>query len=682
LVTATEVMEARQSAEKLGPRSLRDVGCCVLLFVIVGALFLLFPNNFIGTSLGLAVPYAVVVTGMVVQIGHGRQLALSQVVFMALGAYGVAILNVNMGIPVGLATVVVVIASVAVSSVVGIVIARVGGLAIGLVTLFLVVMLANSIIYSSYLGGTTGMGPVAPLLSGSSAQSTQVESGLVATAVLAVVTLLVVRILRDDVGAEINLLGASNRAASSLGIRAGRRRVEIFVLGSALAALGGALFAGLQGFVSPTEFDPSAELTLLLMLFLGGQASIYCAVVGPFLIEALPGVSSSVANNITLIEGLLFTALLTLLPMGIGGLWRPAVDLVRHGSSARVERRAARASAHDRRGWIVGNVATAVGGRRARVPASSLATASELGFRTAGPGRVMSEAKEPAGPVQAVTILTHTAEQDEPEFVAEPVAAAHTDDSLTAGATVSPTVLGAREVTKTFGGVAAVSDVTIAIGGPGVYCIVGPNGAGKSTLLELLSGGHAPDGGTVEFLGRDVTSMPAWRRARLGMSRTFQNVELCDTLSPLDNVAVAAIPKHRGILRPVFKSVIGEARRQALRTMELFDVGDVAYLPMHRLTLAQERNLELSRALVGEPQVVLLDEPASGLSEQQRVLFADVLTRISRQLPVVLVEHDLNLVAKVAKVVTVLVNGQILYEGDVEGFENDPGVRQHLRGVS
>lgn len=701
-----------RSPAQLGPLaratdSRRDVARCVVLFVVVSAGFLLFENNFIGTSLTLAVPYAIVVAGMVLQIGYGRQLALSQVVFMALGAYGVAILNTKMGFPVAAAIVVVVGASIVVALAIAAVVARVGGLAIGLVTLFLVVMLSDSIIYSSYLGGTTGMGPVQPLVSAASAGTTQIESGVVTAAVLAAATLLVVRILRDDVGAEISLLGASSRAAASLGIRAAHRRVEIFVLGSVLATLGGALFAALQGFVSPKEFGPSAELTILLMLFLGGQASVYCAVLGPFLIEAMPGVSSVVADNITLIEGVLLTVLLTALPMGIGGLWQ---SFVRRSPSPRaqwpVQLRPVQARLRSVAAGLLGPMGTPKAAAaqasavRAAAHQEAVSQASAVQAAPAGMiaetlhGRLQAGSRHilPAGGEHTSTERPRGEEvtgvdfrQTLPVALRERVAGDSGSLSGPEGAGAPPPqgapALEVRGVTKTFGGVAAVRDVTIQIAGPGIFCIVGPNGAGKSTLLELLSGGYFPDSGSVHFHGRDVTRMPAWQRARLGMTRTFQNVELCNSLTPLDNVAMAALHARRGILRPVLKGVMGQAREKAMAAMGLLGISEVADLPEHRLTLAQERNVELARALVGQPRLVLLDEPASGLSEVQRHAFGDLLLQLGERLPIVLVEHDLSLVARLAKVVFVLVEGSLIYQGGVEGFESDPSVGYHLRGL-
>ena len=610
------------SLTRMSPTASDAVGAGLLGVVLVLAYWLL-GTSFYGSALLSAVPFGVVILGMVVQIGYGGQLALSQVLFMGIGAYGMAVLNGKFGWPLGLAALVIVLVVLLLSWGVGHMVARVGGLALGLVTLFFVVMASDAIVNVQYLGGTTGMGPISPLVSGASAASTQLYSGVAALVVFAVATYVVLRVVRSDVGGELSLLGSSDHAASCIGINTPRRRVEAFVLGSVFAAVGGILFAGTQLFVSPTEFDPSAELTILLMLFLGGQASIFAAIIGAFIVEAVPGIGSGVADNIVLIEGALFSVVLVFMPMGLAGAFQSLLERAR---SAIVRRREPEQ----------------IGISRPRIMADVTAVAG-------GPG---AETRRPSLPGQA-------------EGDIEAMAPA----------------LAALGLTKHFGGVFAVDDVSLHVQQKGVHCLVGPNGAGKSTLLELLSGGLRVDAGTVSLFGHDVTEAPPWERARRGIGRTFQSIQISRTLSVIDNVAIAGVSPHGWILRPLIKDYLEPCRDRARAVLAELGAEKLELRQVDALTLEEERILELARALVGAPKLVLLDEPASGLSVSQRQTFAETVSRVGQSTAVVLIEHDLELVAAVADIVTVLMEGKVTYEGDVSGFLADGAVRRRLRGL-
>lgn len=594
-----------------------------LLGVVLVLAYWLFGTSFYGSALVSAAPYGVVILGMVVQIGYGGQLALSQVLFMGIGAYGAAVLNGKLGWPLGPSAVVIVLAALVLSWGVGYMVARVGGLALGLVTLFFVVMASDAVVYVQYLGGTTGLGPVQPLVRAGSAAATQLYSGVAVLIVFALATYIVLRIVRSDVGGELSLLGSSNHAAFCIGINTPRRRVEVFVFGSVLATIGGILFASTQLFVSPSEFDPSTELTVLLMLFLGGQASVFAAIVGAFLVEALPGIGSAVANNIVLIEGALFSVVLVFMPMGLAGVWQSWLGKTR--STIVRQRKADPTGVDSARATRDVTPAAASRGGRPRDAGSSFPASGDA------------------------------------------------EDAVPA--------LVASGLTKRFGGIFAVDNVSLRVQPHGVHCLVGPNGAGKSTLLELLSGGLSADAGTISLFGRDLTGEPPWERARQGIGRTFQSIQISPSLSVIDNVAIADIRPRGWILRPLLKDYLGPCRDRARSVLAELGAEHLELRQVGALTLEEERVLELARALVSAPKLILLDEPASGLSVSQRQTFAETISRVGQSTAVVLIEHDLNLVATVADTVTVLMEGRVTYEGDVSGFMADGMVKRRLRGV-
>jgi branched-chain amino acid transport system permease protein len=590
-------------------------------------------GNYYSAIFVLALSYGFVTLGMAMQTGYSNQLVLWQSAFMGLGAYGVGALTTKYHIPVGAAIAIMVVLGAVVGLVLGLVLVRAVGLAIALATLFVPLIVASVIIYWPYLGASVGLGGIPSIVSRSSAASTTIWSGAVAAVLLGLCVFVCARILRSGVGLELALMGSDSRAAQSIGVRVRRRKLELFVLGSGLAALGGGVFAGTQVFVSPNSFDQTAELTLLIMLFLGGRRSIYGALIGTIVIELLAGVSNYVSTHLLTIEGVLFTVVLLLAPDGLLGL------------GTRIVRSAAR-------------IATQRGLLGAR-PLSQ-------------PDRT---APEPSA-------------SGAPDVVGLPETAAPSlrDSARFAGqATPAPGEVPALEVhglTKRFGGVVAVDDATMTIPAHGIHAIVGPNGAGKSTFFDLVAGATRADAGTVALFGQDVTGLEPAQRAKLGMARTFQAVRLVETLTVLDNVAVAAVPSHdTAMARAVVRSDLQQARATARAALEELGLGDLLSRRPGELTLEGQRMTELARAIVSRSTVLMLDEPASGLSLEQRSRLGEMLIRLAQERTVIIVEHDLALIDEIADQVVVLMDGRVVYDGDASGFRQHPEVRTHLLGL-
>jgi branched-chain amino acid transport system ATP-binding protein len=231
-------------------------------------------------------------------------------------------------------------------------------------------------------------------------------------------------------------------------------------------------------------------------------------------------------------------------------------------------------------------------------------------------------------------------------------------------------LFSAKSLHKSFGGVHAVRDVSFEIPEHAVFAIIGPNGAGKSTMLNLISGVYQPDAGALSFAGQDLGGLPAHRRVRLGIARTFQKIRLFRQLSVLDNV-VAGFHIHHDI--PAWQYLIHGAafrRDHARCRAEAMDLLGFVGLAGRRDTLAgslsygEQRMLEFARALATRPKLLLIDEPAAGLnaSEVDSLLDRIRLTR-DRGVTVVVVEHNMELVMNVADRVLVMDYGQHLFEG-------------------
>ena len=235
-------------------------------------------------------------------------------------------------------------------------------------------------------------------------------------------------------------------------------------------------------------------------------------------------------------------------------------------------------------------------------------------------------------------------------------------------------MLEVHGLTKRFGGVVAVNGATMRIPALGVHAIVGPNGAGKSTFFELVAGATRPDAGRIMLFGKEVTDLSAAKRAKLGVARTFQSVRLVETLSVLDNVAVAAVRSHdTAMARAVLRSDLADARAIAQASLDELGIGELSSKRPGELTLEGQRMTELARAIVSQSTVLMLDEPASGLSVEQRHRLADTLCRLAEDRTVVIVEHDLALIDEIADQVVVLMDGRVAYDGPTSGFRRAPG---------
>jgi ABC-type branched-subunit amino acid transport system ATPase component len=250
-------------------------------------------------------------------------------------------------------------------------------------------------------------------------------------------------------------------------------------------------------------------------------------------------------------------------------------------------------------------------------------------------------------------------------------------------------ILRAEGITVRFGGLVALTDVSISVAHGSIVGLIGPNGAGKSTLFAVLSGLLTPASGTVLLRERDVTSASPQQRARRGMARTFQHPALFDSLTVREHI-VLADRMHRSrsrLWRDVltFASLRGGNREESLRvtqTLELLGLRSIADRPVVGLPLGTCRLVELGRALATEPVVILLDEPASGLDTDERRLLADALRMINTEhrASLLLVEHDLDFVMRLSHEVHVLDFGVRIASGAPEEIRQDPGVRSAYMG--
>jgi ABC-type branched-subunit amino acid transport system ATPase component len=259
--------------------------------------------------------------------------------------------------------------------------------------------------------------------------------------------------------------------------------------------------------------------------------------------------------------------------------------------------------------------------------------------------------------------------------------------SATQGAEYPPdagggVALKCEGLTKRFGGVSAVADVSLSVPDRGVYGLCGANGAGKSTLFNLMAGAISADEGQVWLAGAEVTGRSATDRARAGLARTWQSVQLLDNRTVLDNVALCCVDSFRRPLwRMVLHSDYTSSRRKAASLLERLGLTYLAAQTAGELTLEGQRMVEFARALARDPVVLLADEPASGLSSGQRGSLAEVISQIGLDRPVLMVEHDLSMLTSLSDRIFAMQEGSLVFEGDSTQFLESPAYRS-LRGLA
>jgi branched-chain amino acid transport system ATP-binding protein len=239
-----------------------------------------------------------------------------------------------------------------------------------------------------------------------------------------------------------------------------------------------------------------------------------------------------------------------------------------------------------------------------------------------------------------------------------------------------------EDVSKYFGGVRALSDVSITVEPSQRRLLIGPNGAGKTTLFNMVAGTFPVSSGKITLFGQDITRLPAFQRARIGLARTFQITNLFPKLTVLDNILLALQATERSAFS-MHQSMRSKTHlyERARELLDQWDLNAIAQQPTTSISYGEKRQIDLILAMAVGPKILLLDEPTAGLSAAEVIRVVGMIRSLPKDMTILMIEHDMDVAFDLADRIAVLHQGQLIAEGDAETVRNDPQVSEIYLGA-
>jgi len=564
---------------------------------------------------------AIAVTGLNLLLGLSGQMSIGQAGFYALGAYGSALTSLKLGWPVPLAITFGVLIAAIGGGLVGVFALRTRGLYLAMTTLAVGYIL--DIVGQRWISLTGGAMGLSgvPSLDLGFPKMSATVFFYVSGGSLIVVQLLADFINQSRLGRNLRAIRESEVFAASVGVEVSLWKAAIFAFAAALAGLGGAFFAHQSGFVGSDAFSVRLSIAFLIATVVGGLGTKTGPLLGTLILLAIVEVIAGIDKYGLLIYGAILLIVLLAFPKGAAG--------------------------------VISSLAQRFKGEALADATSD--TAGNLGHHTQegarASGLALATSNTSALPVQQS----------------------------------GNTSLIVQGISKSYSGLKAVDQVSVEVKPNTIHGLIGPNGAGKSTIINMIAGIYRADEGSIHMGDIDLSSLDIAKRANLGLARTFQNLQLIEGVSVLDNVLLGIA--HRHSYGKDFVTWIsggdleGDERKEAFAILEFFGLAQVADRLPTQLPYGHRKLIELARAIAQRPKMLLLDEPIAGMNTQEAKAIAQVIIKLrAHGITILLVEHNMEFVMSVCDTISVLNFGKLIACGTPAEIQNNPEVIEAYLG--